>query len=198
MGFLSWVFGNPRREGLEQQDEKHNEVGVSSENEITHEEIDPPSKDLFMSDLSKPIDSDLAESYRINEIMSLINTNWAEIGYQDALANHDRALMHKNVDRAISEIKLKISDALRLFSISLLASRHAQQLSIDAGLMDTASESALRIEQTEKNSAYLNHLMGELESRQGVFIMVQSSYEHGFTRGIDAMIHSKFLDIPLP
>lgn len=188
MGLYNWFFGNPQKGGLEAQ----------VETEVPREEEVPPSKDLFMSDLSQPIDSDLAESYRINEIMSLINTNWAEIGYRDALANHDRALMLKNIDKAIFEIKLKISDALRLFSISVLASRHAQQLSIDAGLMDTASESALRIGQTEKNAAYLADLMSELERREGVFIMVQSSYEHGFIRGIDAMIHSKFLDTPLP
>ncbi|MFM8234374.1 MAG: hypothetical protein ACKN9J_04720 [Holophagaceae bacterium] len=188
MGILNWFFGNPQKGDLEAQVE----TNVPSAEEV------PPSKDLFMSDLSQPMDSDLAESYRINEIMSLINTNWAEIGYRDALANHDRAFMHKNIDRAIFEIKSKITDALRLFSISVLASQHAQQLSIDAGLMDTASESALRIEQTEKNKAYLVDLMSELERREGVFIMVQSSYEHGFVRGIDAMIHSKFLDTPLP
>lgn len=183
MGFLDWIRGSSK-------------TGESTESQ---EGIEiPPDRNLFMNDVSQPVESDLAESYRIEEIIGLINTNWAEIGYKDALVNHDRALMTKNIHKVTSEIKLKMTDALRLFSITVLATEHAMRLSQETGLMDTAKESSLRIEQTQKNVEYLQNLLAELERGEGAFTMVKNAYEHGFIKGINAMIHSKFLDIPLP
>jgi hypothetical protein len=131
--------------------------------------------------------SNFIRKWPIDEIYDFLRKDYAEDGYEDALAVPDKsykeqnlAIIKSHLDIKFKQVRMKYNDTIREIDANLKRQE-------DAGLTNIADILTARKENYKSHLAELEKMEKDLENKVSYIMQVFNSYENGFNRGLASL-----------
>jgi hypothetical protein len=152
---------------------------------------DSPTLEYHRADISKP--PTLVANKDIDLVYEFLETDFAAIGYNDALTSPDDSYRERREREQIVKLTHRIDKAKLYYSIKSQKISFHIETRQRAGLIDIVDELKNELIIIKQYQEQLTQYEKEISEKVGVYDIVALSYNHGFGKGLAAITVSTLL-----